>query len=284
MKKNDLIYIAGHKGMVGSAILRKLQEQGFHNFLLIDSKELDLRNQLLVHNFFTKNKPQYVFIAAAKVGGIYANSTYRAEFIYDNVMIAANIIQASYQNGVEKLLYLGSSCIYPKLAPQPIVETELLNGYLEPTNQSYAVAKIAGIELCQAFRAQYNCNYIAAMPTNLYGPNDNYDLQNAHVLPSLLRKFITAKNKKEPQVSIWGNGNALREFLHVDDLAQACILLMLQYNETDIINIGTGKDLSIKDLALLIKDIVQFEGDLFLILPNPMELQKNVYMFLKLIN
>lgn len=262
MNKQDLIFIAGHNGMVGSAILKKLKEKGFTNFIVKSRSELDLRNQQAVANFYATFNPKYVFITAAKVGGIYANNTYRAEFIYDNLMIASNLIHYAYIHNVTKLLYLGSSCIYPKLAPQPIKETELLNGFLEPTNQAYAVAKIAGIELCQDYRFQYKCNFIAAMPTNLYGPNDNYDLQNAHVLPSLLRKFIYAKNNNLPDVTIWGDGSSLREFLHVNDLAEACILLMQKYESDEIINIGTGHDCSIFELAKLIQKIVGYNGKL----------------------
>ncbi|MEI6185139.1 MAG: GDP-L-fucose synthase, partial [Bacteroidota bacterium] len=226
MEKNSKLYVAGHRGMVGSALIRKLEEKGFQNIITKTSAELDLRNQQAVNNFFESEKPNYVFIAAAKVGGIVANDTYRADFVYENLMIEANIIHASYLNKVEKLLFLGSSCIYPKLAPQPLKEEYLLSGYLEPTNQPYAIAKIAGIELCDGYRAQYGCNFISVMPTNLYGPNDNYDLKNSHVLPALLRKFITAKRNNIPEVILWGTGSPKREFMHVNDLADACLFLM----------------------------------------------------------
>ncbi len=260
MKRSEKIYIAGHNGMVGSAILRALQAKGFDNFVLRNSKELDLRNQQSVNDFFDTEKPVYVFLAAAKVGGIQANNTYRADFIYENLMIEANIIHAAYINKVEKMLFLGSSCIYPKNAPQPLKEDYLLTGLLEPTNEPYAIAKIAGIKLCDAYRAQYNCNFISAMPTNLYGPNDNYDLNNSHVLPALLRKFHTAAINNEPSVTVWGSGAPLREFLHVDDMAAACIFLMDTYDAAGFVNVGCGIDISIKDLALMIKDIVGFKG------------------------
>ncbi len=261
MEKSDKIYIAGHRGMVGSAIERKLIEEGFNNIVTRRSDELDLRNQRSVNDFFNKEKPVYVVLAAAKVGGIHANNTYRAEFIYDNLMIEANVIHSAYLNKVTKLLYLGSSCIYPKLAPQPLKEEYLLSGYLEPTNQPYAIAKIAGIELCDSYRIQYGCNFISAMPTNLYGPNDNYDLETSHVLPALLRKFITSKRENLQEVNLWGSGSPRREFLHVDDLASACFFLLKNYNEKGIVNIGTGKDISIYELSNLIKRIVGFEGD-----------------------
>lgn len=262
MKRSGKIYIAGHNGMVGSAILRALQAKGFDNFVLRNSKELDLRNQQSVNDFFEAEKPDYVFLAAAKVGGIQANNTYRADFIYENLMIEANIIHAAYINKVEKMLFLGSSCIYPKNAPQPLKEEYLLTGLLEPTNEPYAIAKIAGIKLCDAYRAQYNCNFISAMPTNLYGPNDNYDLNNSHVLPALLRKFNTAVNNNNPSVTVWGSGKPLREFLHVDDMAAACLFLMEHYNEEGCVNVGCGIDISIKDLALMIKEIVGFKGEI----------------------
>ncbi|MCA6439699.1 MAG: GDP-L-fucose synthase family protein [Sediminibacterium sp.] len=262
MKKEDKIYIAGHRGMVGSAIIRKLMEDGFSNIITRTSAELDLRNQQAVSDFFALEKPDYVFLAAAKVGGIVANNTYRAEFIYDNLIMESNIIHHSYLNGVKKLLFLGSSCIYPKMAPQPLKEEYLLSGYLEETNQPYAIAKIAGIELCDSYRAQYGCNFISVMPTNLYGPNDNYDLEKSHVLPALLRKFITAKREGLPAVTIWGTGKPKREFLHVDDLAEACLYLMQSYNEKGLVNIGTGEDVSIKELAEIIKSIATFEGDI----------------------
>jgi len=261
MNKQDKIYIAGHRGMVGSAILRALKAQGFSNFLLRTSSELDLRNQQAVADFFAIEKPDYVFLAAAKVGGIIANSTYKADFIYENLMIQSNVIHQSYLNGVQKLLFLGSSCIYPKLAPQPLKEDYLLTGILEPTNEPYAIAKIAGIKMCDAYRDQYGCNFISVMPTNLYGPNDNYDLNNSHVLPAMLWKFIMAKRKGDVSVTIWGTGSPLREFLYADDLAEACLFLMENYNETGLVNIGIGSDISILDLALLIKKIVGFEGE-----------------------
>ncbi len=262
MDKQAKIYIAGHKGMVGSAIVRRLTQDGYTNIITKTSKELDLRNQQAVNTFFETEKPQYVFLAAAKVGGIVANNTYRADFIYENLMIEANIIHAAYINKVEKLLFLGSSCIYPKMAPQPLKEDYLLSGYLEPTNQPYAVAKIAGIELCDGYRAQYGCNFISAMPTNLYGPNDNYNLQNSHVLPAMLRKFITAKRNHAPSVELWGTGSPKREFLYVDEIADACLFLMDTYNDKGLVNIGCGYDVSIKELALLIKNIVGYEGEL----------------------
>lgn len=262
MNLSDKIYVAGHNGMVGSAIVRNLQAKGFSNIIYRSSKELDLRNQQAVNNFFATEKPDYVFLAAAKVGGILANNTYRAEFIYDNLMMEVNIIHAAHANNVKKLLFLGSSCIYPKNAPQPLKENYLLTGELEPTNEPYAIAKIAGIKLCDAFRSQYGCNYISAMPTNLYGPNDNYDLNNSHVLPALIRKFHEAKQNNAATVSIWGSGKPMREFLHVDDMADACVFLMNTYNEEGLVNVGTGTDISIKDLALLIKDIVGYTGEL----------------------
>jgi GDP-L-fucose synthase len=262
MEKNSKIYIAGHRGMVGSALLRKLQANGFHNFVLRTSKELDLRNQEAVTKFFTEEKPEYVFLAAAKVGGIVANNTYRAEFLYDNLMIQSNIIHQAYFTGVKKLMFLGSSCIYPKLAPQPLKEEYLLTGPLEYTNEPYAIAKIAGIKMCDAYRDQYDCNFISVMPTNLYGPNDNYDLTNSHVLPALLRKFHEAKQRREKVVKVWGSGTPKREFLHADDLADACVYLMHTYNEPGLVNIGVGEDVSIKELASLIKKIVGFEGEI----------------------
>jgi GDP-L-fucose synthase len=260
MNKNSTIYIAGHKGMVGSAITRKLEKEGFHNLTLRDSAELDLRNQSSVNAFFTAERPEYVFLAAAKVGGIMANNLYRAEFLYDNLMIEANVIHAAYKSGVKKLLFLGSSCIYPKLAPQPLKEESLLTGLLEETNEPYAIAKIAGIKLCDAYRSQYGCNFISAMPTNLYGPNDNYDLKTSHVLPALIRKFHRAKAEKQPAVVLWGSGSPLREFMHVDDLADACLFLMQNYDEPGFVNVGTGEDLSILDLARLIARIVGYQG------------------------
>lgn len=260
MKKNGKIFIAGHRGMVGSALVRRLEKENYSNILIKNSSELDLRNQAAVNVFFEKEKPDYVFLAAARVGGIMANNTYRGEFIYDNLMIEANIIHSSYVYGVEKLMFLGSSCIYPKLAPQPLKEEYLLSGYLENTNQPYAIAKIAGIELCKAYRQQYGCNFISVMPTNLYGPNDNYDPQRSHVLPALLRKFIMAKRAGETSVEIWGSGRPFREFLHVDDMADACLFLMNSYNEIDHINVGVGVDISIASLANMIKEIVEFNG------------------------
>ena len=262
MEKDAKIYIAGHRGMVGSAIVRRLKKEGFQNLLLATSSELDLRDQQAVSDFFERGKPDYVFLAAAKVGGIQANNTYRAEFLYDNLMIQTNVIHHSWMNGVKKLLFLGSSCIYPKMAPQPLKEEYLLTGLLEPTNEPYAIAKIAGIKMCDAYRDQYGCHFISAMPTNLYGPHDNYDLANSHVLPALLRKFHEAMLKGEKTVTVWGSGTPLREFLHVDDLADACYFLMEHYDEKGLVNIGVGHDLSIRDLALMIKDITGFEGSL----------------------
>lgn len=260
MEKKVKIYVAGHNGMAGSALVSKLKNEGYDNLVLKTSAELDLRNQNQVNNFFNIEKPEYVFLAAAKVGGIHANSLYRAEFVYDNLMIEANVINASYLSQVKKLLYLGSSCIYPKMAPQPLKEDYLLSGYLEKTNQSYAIAKIAGIEMCEAYRFQYGCNYISVMPTNLYGPNDNYDLNNSHVLAALMRKFITAKINNEPYVTIWGTGVPRREFMHVHDLADACLFLMKKYDSSGIINIGIGEDISISKLAEMIKSVTKFNG------------------------
>ncbi|MCX6296948.1 MAG: GDP-L-fucose synthase [Bacteroidetes bacterium] len=262
MNITDKIYVAGHRGMVGSAIVRRLQKDGFTNIVTRTSKELDLRNQQAVADFFASEKPQYVFLAAAKVGGIIANNTYRADFIYENIMIQSNVIHYSYLNGVKKLMFLGSSCIYPKMAPQPLKEEYLLTGLLEETNEPYAIAKIAGIKMCDAYRAQFGCNFISVMPTNLYGPNDNYDLNNSHVLPALIRKFHTAKKENLPAVEIWGTGSPMREFLHANDLADACFYLMQNYNEAGLVNIGVGDDITIKDLALLVKKIVGFAGEL----------------------
>lgn len=262
MELNSKIYIAGHRGMVGSAILRNLQKKGFSNFTLKTSTELDLRNQQQVADFFEKEKPEYVFLAAAKVGGIQANNTYRADFLYDNLMIQNNIIHNAYLQGTTKLLFLGSSCIYPKLAPQPLKEEYLLSGYLEDTNEPYAIAKIAGIKLCENYHRQYNCNFISVMPTNLYGPNDNYNLNNSHVLPALIRKFYDAKQANLPFVEIWGTGLPMREFLHADDMADACVYLMNNYNGSQHVNIGTGEDITIKDLALLIQKIIGYTGDI----------------------
>ena len=260
MNKQDKIYIAGHRGMVGSAILRNLEAAGYTNFVLRTSSELDLRNQQAVADFFAAEKPDYVFLAAAKVGGIIANNTYRADFIYENMMIQSNVIHQAYMHQVKKLLFLGSSCIYPKMAPQPLKEDYLLTGLLEPTNEPYAIAKIAGIKMCDAYRSQYGCNFISVMPTNLYGPNDNYDLNNSHVLPALLRKFITAKNSGAPTVNLWGTGSPKREFLHADDLAAACVYLMESYDAEGLVNIGVGEDVSILELAQLVQKIVGYEG------------------------
>jgi GDP-L-fucose synthase len=262
MQQQDKIYVAGHRGMVGSAIVRRLQQDGFTNIVTRSSKELDLRDPSATNAFFEKEKPAYVFLAAAKVGGIVANNTYRADFIYENLMIQNNVIHYAYKNDVQKLMFLGSSCIYPKMAPQPLKEEYLLTGVLEPTNEPYAIAKIAGIKMCDAYRAQYGCNFISVMPTNLYGPNDNYDLKNSHVLPALLRKFHEAKEKQSPEVVIWGTGSPLREFLHADDMADACFYLMQHYNAEGLVNIGIGEDISIKDLALMIKGIVNYQGSL----------------------
>ncbi|TXC85051.1 GDP-L-fucose synthase [Luteibaculum oceani] len=262
MNKAAKIYVAGHRGMVGSAIVRKLKQEGYSNLVYKTSSELDLRNQSAVNTFFESEKPEIVFLAAAKVGGIVANNTYRADFLYDNLLIASNIIKAAHDFKSEKLLFLGSSCIYPKLAPQPLKEEYLLSGYLEPTNEPYAIAKIAGIKLCEEYRNQYNCNFISAMPTNLYGPNDNYDPQNSHVLPALIRKFHEAKLNGSKSVTLWGTGSPKREFLHVDDLAEACLFLMDNYNDSQFLNVGVGEDLSILELAELIKDIVGFEGEI----------------------
>lgn len=262
MEKNSKIYIAGHRGLAGSAIVRKLKQEGFENLLLKTSSELDLRNQQAVKEFFETEKPEYVFLAAAKVGGINANNLYPADFIYDNLCIQNNVIHESYKSGVKKLLFLGSSCIYPKNAEQPIKEEYLLSGFLEPTNDAYAIAKIAGIKMCQSYHKQYGCNFISAMPTNLYGPGDNYDLKNSHVLPALLRKFHEAKINHEPTVTVWGTGKPRREFLHADDLASACLFLMEKYNDPEIINIGIGKDMSIREMAAMIKKITGYEGEI----------------------
>ena len=262
MELNDKIYIAGHRGMVGSGIERKLCAKGFNNIITRSSKDLDLRNQAQVNAFFELEKPTIVINAAGKVGGIHANNTYRAEFVYDNLIMQANIVHAAFTNKVTKLLYLGSSCIYPKLAPQPLKEEYLLSGYLEPTNQPYALAKIAGIELCDSYRAQYGCNYISAMPTNLYGTNDNYHPENSHVLPALIRRIILAKKNNESSVTIWGSGTPKREFLHVDDLADACFFLLQNFDEAGIVNIGWGEDITIKELAELIATTVEYQGTL----------------------
>ena len=262
MEKSSKIFVAGHGGMVGSSISRELQKRGYSNLILKSSKELDLRNQQAVISFFQREKPDYVFLAAAKVGGILANNNYRANFIYENIMIQSNVIHEAYITGVKKLMFLGSSCIYPKFAPQPLKEEYLLTGLLEHTNEPYAIAKISGIKMCDAYRAQYGCNFISVMPTNLYGPNDNYDLTNSHVLPAFLRKFITAKNNCETSVTIWGTGTPRREFLYADDLASACLYLMETYNEGGIVNIGIGEDIALIDLALLVKRVVGFEGEI----------------------
>ena len=269
MELNSKIYIAGHKGMVGSAILRNLEEKGYKNFLLKTSSELDLKKTQQVDEFFETEKPDYVFLAAAKVGGIQANNIYRADFLYDNLMIQNNIIHASFVNKVKKLLFLGSSCIYPKLAPQPLKEDYLLSGYLEDTNEPYAIAKIAGIKLCESYFRQHGCNFFSVMPTNLYGKNDNYDLNNSHVLPALIRKFHYSKENNLPFVEIWGTGSPLREFLNADDLSDACVFLMRNYNGHKHVNIGTGTDISIKDLALLIQKTTGYTGELKYDLSKP---------------
>jgi GDP-L-fucose synthase len=269
MQPKDKIYIAGHRGMVGSAIWRRLQKDGYTNLIGRTSAELDLKNQSATQAFFEKERPDYVFMAAAKVGGIMANNVYRGEFLYDNLMIQNNVIDAARRSDVKKLMFLGSSCIYPKLAPQPLKEEYLLTGLLEQTNEPYAIAKIAGIKLCDAYRSQYGCNFISVMPTNLYGPNDNYDLNKSHVLPALIRKFHEAKVKGDPTVTLWGSGKPRREFLYADDLADACLFLMQRYNEPGLINIGVGEDLEIKELALMIQKIVGYEGELIHDLSKP---------------
>jgi GDP-L-fucose synthase len=261
MEMTSKIYVAGHGGMVGSAIVRKLRSEGYQNLVLKSSGELDLRNQAAVEKFFEAEKPDYVFLAAAKVGGILANNTYRADFLYENLMIESNVIHQSYVHKVNKLLFLGSSCIYPKLAPQPLKEESLLSGYLEETNEPYAIAKIAGIKLCESYRIQYGCDFISAMPTNLYGPNDNYDLQNSHVIPALIKKFLIASSKGESSVEVWGSGKPLREFMHVDDLANASLFLMKSYSGLEFVNVGTGADLSIAELASLIKELTRYTGE-----------------------
>ena len=263
MKKNSKIYVAGHTGLVGSAITRFLKKENYSNLLLRTHKELELTDQAKVYNFYKEEKPEYVFLAAAKVGGILSNKTYPAQFIYSNLIIQNNVIHACYEHGVKKLLFLGSSCIYPKFAPQPMTEDALLSGKLEPTNQAYAIAKIAGIIMCQSYNTEYNTNYISVMPTNLYGPNDNYDLYNCHVLPALIRKIHEAKVNNLDKVEIWGTGNVRREFLYVGDLAEACVFLMNNYNESDIINIGTGDDVTIKELAYIIKEVVGYKKDFY---------------------
>ncbi len=260
MEKSSKIYVAGSNGMVGSAIVRRLQSGGYRNLIVPSSRELDLRNQSQVEDFFAANQPEYVFLVAAKVGGILANNTFRADFLYDNLMIECNVIHQSHIQGVKKLLFLGSSCIYPKMAPQPLKEEYLLSGTLEETNEPYAIAKIAGIKLCENFRRQYGCNFISAMPSNLYGPNDNYDLNNSHVIPALIKKFAGAYANQSPQVVVWGSGLPKREFLHVDDLADACLFLMLNYSELLFVNIGTGKEITIQELAVLIKELTGYKG------------------------
>ncbi len=262
MKPESKIYVAGHRGMVGSAIIRELQRLGFNNIITRTSAELDLRIQHQVAEFYKNEKPDYVFVAAAKVGGIHANNVYRAEFLYDNLMIQNNLIHYAYENKVQKLLFLGSSCIYPKLAPQPLKEDYLLSGLLEPTNEPYAIAKITGIKMCEAYRDQYGCNFISAMPTNLYGPNDNYHPENSHVLPALIRKFHEAKQNNANEVVVWGDGSPMREFLYADDLANALVYLMLNYNEKQFVNVGYGSDVTIKVLAESVKDIVGFTGNM----------------------
>jgi GDP-L-fucose synthase len=269
MHPDSKIYVAGHRGMVGSAFMRALEARGHRNIVVRGSSELDLRNQDAVHRFMSEERPEYVFLAAAKVGGILANDTYRGEFIYDNLMIQSNVIHASHLAGVKKLMFLGSSCIYPKLAPQPLNEDSLLTGPLEPTNEPYAIAKIAGIKMCDAYRSQYGCNFISVMPTNLYGPNDNYDLENSHVLPALIRKFHEAKLSGASSVTIWGTGKPRREFLHADDLADACMFLMERYNEAGPINIGTGEDIEIGELAGVISRVVGFRGEILHDLSKP---------------
>jgi GDP-L-fucose synthase len=269
MELTSKIYIAGHRGMVGSAIMRNLQSKGYNNIITRTSKELDLRNSQAVSDFFTTEKPEYVFLAAAKVGGIQANNIYRADFIYENLMIQNNVIHNSYLNNVKKLMFLGSSCIYPKIAPQPLKEVYLLTGLLEETNEPYAIAKIAGIKMCESYKRQYGCNFISVMPTNMYGPNDNYNLNNSHVLPALIRKFHDAKENNLPSVEMWGTGTPMREFLHADDLGDACVFLMNTYDGEQFVNIGSGTDLTIKDLALLIKDIVGYKGDIVHDLSKP---------------
>ena len=262
MESNSKIYIAGHRGMVGSAIMRNLQNKGYTNIITRTSKEVDLRNSQAVSDFFANEKPEYVFLAAAKVGGIQANNIYRADFIYENLMIQNNVIHNAYVHGVKKLMFLGSSCIYPKMAPQPLKEESLLTGLLEETNEPYAIAKIAGIKMCESYKKQYGCNFISVMPTNMYGPNDNYNLNNSHVLPALIRKFHDAKENNTPFVEMWGTGKPMREFLHADDLGDACVYLMNTYTGEKFVNIGSGKDLTIKDLALLIKKIVGYTGEI----------------------
>lgn len=262
MEKEAKIFVAGHRGMVGSAIVRALEKEGYHRLIKRTSKELDLRNQSAVADFFAEEQPEYIFLAAAKVGGIVANNTYRADFLYENLMIQTNVIHQAYIQNIKKLLFLGSSCIYPKLAPQPLQEDYLLTGALEPTNEPYAIAKIAGIKMCEAYRSQYGCNFISAMPTNLYGIHDNYHPQNSHVLPALIRRFHEAKVAGLREVSIWGTGSPRREFLYADDLGEACVFLMQNYNEEQFINVGVGEDMSIRDLAYLVREIIGYHGEL----------------------
>lgn len=269
MKNDSKIYVAGHQGLVGSAIMRRLRAEGYNNFVLRTHQEIDLEIQRDVEELFNSERPEYVFLAAARVGGIFANNTYPADFIYNNLIIQANVINAAYKFGVKKLLFLGSSCIYPKFAPQPMKEEHLLTGKLEPTNEPYAIAKIAGIKMCQAYNRQYGTNFISVMPTNLYGPNDNFDLMDSHVLPALIRKFHDAKVEGKPYVEVWGTGNPRREFLYVDDLAEACLFLMDSYNESEIINIGVGEDISIKELAYIIKEVVGYGGEIRFDLNKP---------------
>jgi GDP-L-fucose synthase len=263
MELNSKIFVAGHKGMVGSAIVRRLTELGYTNIITADKNRLNLLNQIHVQSFFADEMPEYVFLAAAKVGGIKANNEMKGDFIYDNLMIQSNVIKSSKDYNVKKLLFLGSSCIYPKMSPQPIKEEYLLSGYLEPTNDAYAIAKIAGIKMCQSFNQQYDTNFISVMPTNLYGPNDNYDLNNSHVLPAMIRKFHEAKLENKDKVEIWGTGTPMREFLYVDDLADACYYLMMNYNGSEVVNVGTGEDITVKDLAIIIKEVVGYEGDIY---------------------
>ena len=269
MRKDAKIYVAGHRGMVGSALVRRLQRAGYNNILVRTSQELDLRDTAAVAAFFNAEKPEYVLLAAAKVGGIHANNTYPVDFLLDNLQIQNNVIQSSHATGVKKLLFLGSSCIYPKMAPQPIREEYLLTGALEPTNEPYALAKIAGLKLCEAYRRQYGSNFISAMPTNLYGPGDNYDLQNSHVLPAMLRKFHEARQQNKPVVEIWGSGTPRREFLHVDDLADACLHLLLHYNGAEPVNVGTGQDLTIRELAEMVREVTGYTGEIQLDASKP---------------
>jgi GDP-L-fucose synthase len=276
MKTDDCVFVAGHRGMVGSAIVRALQREGYTKIVTKTRAALDLLNQSAVADFFEHEKPEYVFLAAAKVGGIMANNTYRADFLYENLLIETNIIHSAYKNGVKKLLFLGSSCIYPKMAPQPLKEEYLLSGFLEPTNEPYAIAKIAGIKLCEAYRDQYGCNFISAMPTNMYGPNDNYHPENSHVLPALIRKFHEAKTANQNTVTVWGDGSPLREFLYADDLADALVFLMQHYNEKQFVNVGYGEDISIGELAQMVKETVGFQGDIEFDTSKPNGTQKKL--------